>query len=259
MTKLVKESKQEIMKENIYYPLGELQEAAFVRRENRFRAEVELDGQIVKVHVPNSGRMQELLIPGATVWVQPAKAAANGKHERKTAYTLVLAQQGERYVCLHSHLANDIVAFWLQHDLLPEFAGCTQLEREKKYGDSRMDFRMYRGDVCCYAEVKSVNLLVGDTARFPDAPTQRGSKHLQELMRCKERGLDAAAIFLVMGNAAKQFTPNGQTDPAFADNLAMAMARGVEVYVYTCEIDLQGVRYTGRIPVQEEWEWKSMH
>ena len=98
------------------YPLGELLEASFIRRENRFRAEVLLHGQAVKVHVPNSGRMQELLVPGAKVWVQPAK---DEKRERKTAYTLVLAQQGERYVCLHSHLANEIVAFWL--NLLSNF------------------------------------------------------------------------------------------------------------------------------------------
>ena len=237
------------------YPLGELIEAKFVRRENRFRAEVALDGQIVKVHVPNSGRMQELLLPGTAVWVQPAKKDAG----RKTAYTLVLARQGERYVCLNAHLANEIVAFWLKHGILPHFAGITNLERERKYGASRMDFRFYRGDTCCYAEVKSVNLLVGDTARFPDAPTARGSKHLEELIHCKEQGMDAAAIFLVMGNDAKDFAPNWQTDPDFAENLAKAQEAGVEIYVYTCEIDLEGVRYTGTIPVREEAEWKSMH
>ena len=171
----------------------------------------------------------------------------------------MLVQQGERYICLHAHLANEIVAFWLEHDILPEFADCTQIAREQKLGTSRMDFSLYRGDVRCYAEVKSVNLLVDDTARFPDAPTARGSRHLQELIACKAQGLDAAVIFLVMGNDAKQFAPNTVTDPAFADSLAQALQHGVEVYVYTCEIDLQGVRYTGRIPVQEESEWKSMH
>lgn len=252
------------MTEPLYYPLGMLKEAVFVRRENRFRAEVKLDGQIVKAHVPNSGRMQELLLPGAKVWVQPAKEAGNEtkkntKTERKTSCTLVLVQQGDRYVCLHAHLANEIAAFWLEHDILPEFAGCTEIAREKTIGASRMDFRLYRKNVCCYVEVKSVNLLVGDTARFPDAPTARGSKHLQELMACKAQGMDAAIIFLVMGNKAESFAPNWQTDPEFAANLALAQQQGVEIYVYTCEIDLQGVRYTGRIPVQEESEWKSMH
>lgn len=256
------------MTDSVYFPLGELAEAVFIKRENRFRAEVELNGQIVKAHVPNSGRMQELLVPGTTVWVQPAKPTktpsktktTDGRQtERKTACTLVLVQQGARFVCLHAHLANEIAAFWLAHDILPEFAGCTGLAREKKLGDSRMDFQLYRDGVCCYAEVKSVNLLVGSTARFPDAPTARGKRHLEELMAVKAQGMDAAVIFLVMGNAATAFAPNIATDPDFAEALSKAQQQGVEVYVYTCEINLEGVRFTGRIPVQEESEWKSMH
>ena len=82
---------------------------------------------------------------------------------------------------------------------------------------------------------------------------------MQELMQCKAQGLDAAVIFLVMGNAATQFAPNITTDPEFAANLTLAQKQGVEVYIYTCEINLQGVRYTGRIPIQEESEWKFMH
>ena len=244
---------------NLYSPFGELLEAVFIRRENRFRAEVALNGTTVKIHVPNSGRMQELLVPGAHVWVQPAAKNENRKTERKTAYTLLLVQQGERYVCLNAHLANEIAAFWLSHDVLPEFAGCTNIERERTIGKSRMDFRLQRSNKTCYVEVKSVNLLVGDTACFPDAPTERGTKHLQELIQCKAQGLDAAVLFIVMGNAAKQFAPNVETDPNFAASLAEAYKQGVEIYVYNCEINLQGVRYAGRIPMQEESKWKFMH
>ena len=93
----------------LFQPFDELLEAVFIRRENRFRAEVELNGVSVKVHVPNSGRMQELLVPGATVWIQPAKGKTKSNTERKTAYTLLLVQQGSRYVCLNAHLANEIV------------------------------------------------------------------------------------------------------------------------------------------------------
>jgi len=246
------------MNETVEYALGTLYEAVFIRRENRFRAEVELDGQIVKVHVPNSGRMQELLFPGAKVWVQPAAKSKKGT-ARKTAYTLMLTRQGTHYVCLHSHLANEIIAFWLEHHMLSEFAGYTKLEREKKIGTSRMDFRLERENRCCYVEVKSVNLLDGDIARFPDAPTDRGSRHLQELIHCKAQGMDAAVIFLVMGNNAEVFAPNVETDPAFAEQLTLAQKNGVDIYVYKCEIDLKGVRFAGRIPVQEESEWKSMH
>lgn len=236
------------------YPLGELLEAKFIQRDNRFRAEVELNGVPVKVHVPNSGRMRELLVPGVSVWIQPASG-----ENRKTAYTLLLVQQGERFVCLNAHLANDIAGLWLQQNMLPGFADVTALEREKTYGKSRFDFRLQRNGKTCYAEVKSVNLLDGRTARFPDAPTVRGSKHLQELMQCKKDGLDAAVIFLVMGNQAVDFDVNRETDPAFDENLKLAVQAGVEVYVYTCEIDLQGIRYTGTIPLQGETAWKSMH
>ncbi len=235
------------------FPLGPLLEARFVRRENRFRAEVELQGEPVKVHVPNSGRMQELLTPGAAVWIQPASGA-----KRKTAYTLLLVQQGKRLVCLNAHLANELVAFWLQRGMLPGFAEAEHIQREKYYGKSRFDFYLQRRGRSCYAEVKSVNLLEGHTARFPDAPTQRGSKHLQELVHCREAGLDGAVLFVVMGNAASDFAVNWRTDPDFGENLQRAVAAGVEVYVYTCRIALEGIRYTGTIPLQEEKAWKSM-
>lgn len=235
------------------FPLGPLLKAQFIRRENRFRAEVALQGQPVQVHVPNSGRMQELLVPGVEVWLQPAAGAG-----RKTAYTLLLTRQGQRLVCVNAHLVNDLIAFWLTQGILPGFAAVEQIEREKAYGKSRFDFRLQRQGRVCYAEVKSVNLLDGHTARFPDAPTERGSKHLQELVRCKAANLDGAVIFLVMGNDASDFAVNWATDAAFGENLQRAVKAGVEVYVYTCRIDLTGIAYTGTIPLQEETVWKSM-
>lgn len=239
---------------HLQYPLGELLEAVFIQRDNRFRAEVELNGERVKVHVPNSGRMKELLIPGVPVWVKPASG-----ENRKTAYTLLLVKQGERFVCLNAHLANDIIAFWMANQILPGFETVANIKREKTYGKSRFDFCLERNGNTCYAEVKSVNLLDGITARFPDAPTVRGSKHLQELIQCKKDGVDAAVLFLVMGNEAREFDVNRETDPAFDQALQEAIRAGVEVYIYTCRIDLQGVEYTGQIPLREEGLWKSMH
>ncbi len=235
------------------YPLGNLLKATFLRRENRFRAEVALNGQPVKVHVPNSGRMRELLVPGAAVWIQPAVG-----EKRKTAYTLLLAEQEGRLICLNAHMANDIVAFWLAQKILPGFTELETIEREKPYETSRFDFRLKRQGKTCYAEVKSVNLLDGTVARFPDAPTSRGSKHLLELIHCKQQGLDAAVLFLVMGNQATSFDVNWETDPVFGENLKWAVQAGVEVYVYTCSIDLQGIGYTGTIPLWGEETWKSM-
>ncbi len=236
------------------YPFGELLEAVFIQRDNRFRAEVELNGERVKVHVPNSGRMKELLVPGVPVWIQPASG-----ENRKTAYTLLLVKQEERFVCLNAHLANDIIAFWMERNILPGFEGAENIKREKTYGKSRFDFCLERNGKVCYTEVKSVNLLDGVTARFPDAPTVRGSRHLQELIECKQNHLDAAVVFLVMGNKAREFDVNRKTDPDFDIALKQAIEAGVEVYVYTCRIDLHGVVYTGQIPLREEETWKSMH
>lgn len=241
------------MKDLQWYPFGELLEAKFLQRDNRFRAEVELNGERTKVHVPNSGRMKELLFPEATVWIRPAFG-----DKRKTAYTLFLVKQQECFICLNAHLANDVIAFWMGQGFLPGFEEVSVVEREKTSGKSRFDFRLQRQGKTCYVEVKSVNLLDGRTARFPDAPTSRGSKHLQELIRCKQEGLDAAVVFLVMGNRAENFDVNWDADSVFGEYLKRALQIGVEVYVYTCQVTLQGICYEGQIPLQEGKIWKSM-
>lgn len=141
-------------------------------------------------------------------------------------------QQGEGYVCLNAHMANDIVHFWLQQGILAAFADVTQIMREKTYGKSRFDFLLQRGGKRCYAEVKSVNLLDGDTARFPDAPTARGSKHLQELMQCKQDGLDSAVIFLVMGNRPASLPSTGTQIPRSAAAAAGPTSRGRNLYIH---------------------------
>lgn len=136
-------------------------------------------------------------------------------------------------MCLNAHLANDIVHFWLQQGILAAFADVTQIMREKTYGKSRFDFQLQRGGKRCYAEVKSVNLLDGDTARFPDAPTARGSKHLQELMQCKQDGLDSAVIFLVMGNRASRFARQlGHRSRVRAAAAAGSTSRGRNLYIH---------------------------
>ena len=228
----------------LVFPLGPLLKARFIRRDNRFRAEVELQGQSVQVHVPNSGRMKELLVPGVDVWIQPA-AGAN----RKTAYTLLLVQQGQRFVCLHAHLANDLIAFWLKQGILPGFAAVEQIEREKTYGKSRFDFRLKRQGRLCYAEVKSVNLLDGHTARFPDAPTERGVRHLHTLMRAVEQGHRATVFFVVQMDNVLDFAPNDETHPAFGEALRQAASAGVQVLAYSCHVTPEEVTMDRPVPV----------
>ena len=230
-----------------FFPFENLLKAEFVVRENRFRAEVLLDGEPVKVHVPNSGRMRELLYPGAEVWIKAADNPA-----RKTAYTLFLVKKEDTFICLYASLANNLIEFWMREGLLAGFRQAKDIQREKTYGKSRFDFKLKREDRICFAEVKSVNLVENNTARFPDAPTERGSKHLKELICVRENGMDAAVLFLVMGNKATDFEANTDTDPAFAKNLKKAEENGVELYIHTCEVRLEGVYYRGMIPMRGE-------
>lgn len=222
--------------------LGQLVPAIFIKRENRFRAEIMIDGTLHKAHVPNSGRMRELLIPGSAVWVKPSKAPA-----RKTAYSLALCRQGEQYICLNAHMANEIMEEWLSRKILPELSQAQEICREKKWGNSRFDFQLQKDGQTWFIEVKSVNLVRGETACFPDAPTERGRKHLLELSACRQAGFRSAVVFLVMGNQAKYFAPNQATDPLFAQTLEAVRVQGVEIYVYRCLIDLEHVAYGGRI------------
>lgn len=222
--------------------LGQLTEAVFIQRDNRFRAEIELSGERYKAHVANSGRMRELLTEGRRIWVKKADSAG-----RKTPYDLVLVEQQNRKICLNAHLANDIFDFWLKNQLLPEFKEISSIYREKKWGESRFDFAFLLEGIPCLLEVKSVNLVIDKTARFPDAPTKRGTRHLQELIKYQQMGNKSFVVFIIMGNEAEQFLPNTEGDPEFAEALAQAKAAGVAIRVYRCRIDEGGAFFDGQI------------
>ncbi len=221
---------------------GSLEPAIFIQRDNRFRAEIEIEGQRFKAHVANSGRMAELLVPQAQAWV-----LKSDKPERKTPYDLVLIEHAGEKICLNAHLANDILAFWLKERILPEFAQLTAFRREKVWGDSRFDFELQFGEERCLLEVKSVNLVVDGQARFPDAPTTRGTRHVQELTRHQQSGGHSAVVFIIMRQDAYCFAPNEATDPDFARALREAAAAGVWIKVYRCHLDEEGVEFAGRI------------
>lgn len=221
---------------------GSLEPAIFVKRDNRFRVEIEIEGVRYKAHVANSGRMAELLVAGAAAWVRRSHDA-----QRKTPYDLVLIEHEGELICLNAHLANDILAFWLKEHLLTEFEAATAFRREKVHGDSRFDFELSFGEAICLLEVKSVNLVVDGEARFPDAPTVRGTKHVRELTDYQLAGGQSAIVFIVMRQDAECFAPNAATDPDFAQALAEAAAAGVLIRVYRCGIDTEGVSFAGRI------------
>ena len=219
--------------------------ARFLTRLNRFAALVEMAGQEVMVHIPNSGRMRELLKPGRRLLLTPVA----GEH-RKTHFDLTLVDSGTTLVSADTRLPNGLVAAALAAGELPPFQEYPELRREVRYGDSRLDFLLESPGGRCYLEVKSVTLVVEGVALFPDAPTIRGVKHLRELSQAVAAGHRAAALFVVQRDDALTLAPNDAADPDFGAALRAAQAAGVEVYAYGCQVSPAEMRLAAPLPVQ---------
>lgn len=216
----------------LYVP-GDFLMARFCQRLNRFVAKVEIDGEVATAHVPTSGRLGELLLPGVLVQVRRARS-----QNRKTAWDLMLVRTGDVWVSLDSRLPNYLVAQLLREDKLPPFAGAIDIKPEFKFGDSRLDFAFTDGEgQRVLLEVKSVTLVEEGVALFPDAPTLRGARHLRELARAMEEGYRAAVLFIIQREDAQGFAPNRRTDPDFALALKEAKAAGVEIYAWKCKAE----------------------
>lgn len=219
--------------------------ARFIERPNRFLAIVNLNGKAVKVFTPNPGRMQELLRPGKRLWVTP-----NIGPHRSTAYDLVLVWHNGCYVGVDSRRPCDLIAEALSNRSLPGFTKWSRFEREVGFNHSRLDFRLQRGREVCYMEVKSVNLVRGGGAMFPDAPTERGARHLRELVEARRRGYRAAVVFVIQRRDATYFTPYEERDPDFARELRIAHRAGVGVVAYRCSVTLRNLSIAGQVPVR---------
>ena len=217
-------------------------EAVFLRRPNRFIAEVELRGSTETVHVKNTGRCRELLIPGARVWLTASRNPA-----RKTKYDLIAVQKGEMLVNLDSQIPNAAAAEWLQRGGM--FPDLTQLRREVTYGDSRFDLYLEHGGKKAFLEVKGVTLEVDGAARFPDAPTERGVKHVQELIRCLDDGYEAYLLFVIQMQGVRCFEPNWATHPEFAQALQKAHAAGVKLLAYDCDVTPDSIQIRDPVPI----------
>ena len=199
--------------------------AKFVARPNRFIAQVELDGQAISVHVKNTGRCKELLLPDRTVYLEKAK-----NPERKTPYDLVAVETPIGIVNIDSQAPNAVVKEWLatkDYDLvIPEY----------KYGNSRIDFYMERGDDRYLMEVKGCTLVKDGIGYFPDAPTERGVKHLRELTAAVKLGYKAIITFVIQVEGVSEVRPNVDTHPEFGVALEEARAVGVEVLFLQCKV-----------------------
>lgn len=200
--------------------------ATFISRPNRFIAIVKVDGKELSVHVKNTGRCRELLLPGAKVYMEKA-----ANPERKTSYDLVAVEKDGKIINIDSQTPNIVVKEWLlsqkKYDLV---------KPEHKYGDSRIDFYMEKGDEKYLMEVKGCTLFVEGVGYFPDAPTERGAKHLRELTHSIEEGYKPIIAFVIQGEGIEEVRPNTATDPEFAKAFEEAVAAGVKVLFLRCKV-----------------------
>ena len=220
-----------------------IQKAIFLRRPNRFIAHIEVDGREEVCHVKNTGRCRELLTDRATIYVQH-----NDDPKRKTKYSLIAVEKGKLLVNMDSQAPNKVVGEWLLEQ--DPFGKVKLLKPECTYGSSRFDFYLETEAKKFFIEVKGVTLEEDGVVRFPDAPTERGVKHLQELCACKEAGYKAAVIFVVQMEGMKHFEPNEKTHPQFGEALRQAQSAGVEVLAYECKVTPDSLVIDKAIPVK---------
>ena len=199
--------------------------AKFISRPNRFIAHVELDGKDVTVHVKNTGRCKELLLPGRTVYLEKAS-----NPERKTPYDLVAVDTPIGKINIDSQAPNAVVKEWL---LKQDY---TVVQPEYKYGDSRIDFYMEKGEDKYLLEVKGCTLIKDGIGYFPDAPTERGVKHLRELAKAVDKGFKTMVAFVIQVEGVTEVRPNVETHPEFGVALQEARDAGVEVLCLACNV-----------------------
>lgn len=200
----------------------------FRSRPNRFIAHIEIDGREEVCHVKNTGRCRELLTPGAAVWCQKSS-----NPNRKTQYDLIAVQKGERLINMDSQAPNIAAGQWLKNGGLGEIEN---LKAETFHGDSRFDFSFIKDGRRCFLEVKGVTLENDGVCAFPDAPTERGSKHLRGLTAAAGEGFGAYVLFVIQMADVKYLHPNDATDPAFGAALREAAAAGVTILAMDCAV-----------------------
>lgn len=201
----------------------------FLNRPNRFIAYCEIDGRTEKCHVKNTGRCRELLVEGSKVYLSVPE-----NPDRSTKFDLVAVMKGDRLVNMDSQIPNDVAEEGLKK--IPMFSGITHIRREFTYGDSRIDIMAEDDGRRYLIEVKGVTLEDNGVVRFPDAPTERGVKHIRELVNSLKDNYIPCLLFVIQMDDVRYFEPNRSTDPAFADALKEASEAGVNILAYTCTV-----------------------
>jgi sugar fermentation stimulation protein A len=218
-------------------------EAVFIERPNRFLGIVTVDDVRTQCFIPNPGRLQELLLPGAEVHISDRRS-----EKRKTTYDLVLVRKNRKLVSIDSRVPNIVIGEAIEEGIIHEFKGYEIGKREYTYGDSRLDFLLLKGRNKIFLEVKSCTLVVDGIGLFPDAPTKRGRKHLKTLVKGLGQGR-AAVVFLIQRDDALSLHPNEATDPKFADTIRGAAEQGLEVLAYTSKVTLEEITIKEKIDV----------
>ena len=219
----------------------------FISRPNRFIAFVDIDGSIETVHVKNTGRCKELLLPGCTVYL-----SVSDKLNRKTKYDLIATEKqlenGEHLLInMDSQIPNDVAEEWLRSGGL--FSQNATIRREVKFGDSRFDFYIEEGERKAFLEVKGCTLEKNGIAMFPDAPTERGVKHIKELVNCIKNGYEAYILFVIQMKGIYEFRPNDETHKAFGNALREASLRGVKILAMDSEVTPDSINIKNQVNV----------
>ncbi len=231
----------------IHMRYKQVKRGIFLARPNRFIAHVEVDGSMEVVHVKNTGRCRELLVPGAVVYLEKAD-----QPKRKTQFDLIAVEKGSLLINMDAQAPNQVFREWAQAgEWVP---GLTLLKPETKFGHSRFDFYWEAEDFSTkrrgFVEVKGVTLEENGVVLFPDAPTERGVKHIGELIACHAAGYEAALCFVVQMEGMRCFRPNDRTHPAFGEALRRAREAGVQIFARECLVSPDSLTLTGNIPVE---------
>ncbi|MDR5659034.1 DNA/RNA nuclease SfsA [Serpentinicella sp. ANB-PHB4] len=217
----------------------------FVKRINRFIAHVQINSKIEVVHVMNTGRLKELLTLDADVMLSYEPSA-----KRKTAYDLRMVKKDGAWISIDSQLPNKIVEEGLRLNTIKELAGYNDIKRECTYRKSRFDFKISKQDKHCFIEVKGVTLEKNGWGYFPDAPTTRGQKHIEEMIEAVKEGYRGVILFLIQHPHIKGFSPNKEMDPHFSSTLIKAQSEGVELLAYGCKVAIDEISISNKVAIK---------
>lgn len=217
----------------------------FIERPNRFLVKVEIDNKVEVANLRDSGRLKELLIPGREILLlrkEPIK-------KRKTKFDVIAVKINGDWIIINSSIHTNLVVEQIRKKTIPELSHCNVIRREVKVGNSRLDLELNCNGKLSYMEIKGCTLSISGVALFPDAPTERGKRHLEELINLTKKGFETYLFFVVTRPDAEILAPNWITDLEFATKLEDALKAGVKVIAYIFTLNGYEIKKNGRIPV----------